>query len=121
MQLNILNVGDGDTKLTFDPKSEADRKNAATTINDLLRRGFAIMIEVGKDERGPLYRRADGFDPETFEYIIMGGPEIPPATDEPTQEPPVVSTGRKPRGKRSQQRVPAATTTSVAVSRTAGG
>jgi hypothetical protein len=61
-ELGILNVGAGDTKLTFDPSKPAEVKRAGKVVKDMLKRGFAILIEVGKDEKGPLYRRATGFD-----------------------------------------------------------
>lgn len=117
--VGILNVGAGDTKLSFDPKNPAEAKRAAGIVEDMVKRGFVILVEVGTDDKGPIYRRAHGFDPETSEYIIAGDP--------PEQETKIVeitpaAPRRAPRrGKASTTRVPAATTNAVAVARTAGG
>lgn len=116
-EVSILNVSAGDTKLSFDPKNPAEAARAARTVRDMIRRGFAILIEVGKDEKGPLYRRADDFDPETNEYIIAGTPE---ELEKDNALPP-----RAPRrggkGKKTEKRVPAQATNSVVIARTAGG
>ena len=111
-ELGILNVGAGDTKLTFDPSKPAEVKRAAAAVTDMLRRGFAIFVEVGQDDRGPLYRRAQSFDPETCEYLIVGAPE----------EAMAISPAPRARGKRkATKRVPARETRAVAVARSAGG
>lgn len=107
----ILNVGAGDTKLSFDPSKPKEVERAAKIVKDMLRRGFVLLIEVGKDEKGPLYRRAIDFDAETTEYIIAGDPED---ATEPS------STPKRGRGA-STGRYRAATTNAVAVARTAGG
>jgi hypothetical protein len=118
-EVGILNVAAGDTKLSFDPKNAAEAKRAAGIVEDMVKRGFVILIEIGKDDKGPVYRRAHGFDPETSEYIIAGDP--------PEQETALVQATpaaprRTPRGgKASTRRIPAATTNAVAVARTAGG
>lgn len=105
----VLNVGKGDTKLSFDPANEADRERAAGIVVDMIRMGYAVMIEAGKTSDGKtLYTRADGFDPQTFEYIVLGIPA------EPTTE-------RKRRGRKSQRRVPAMETSAVAIAPRAGG
>lgn len=67
--IGILNVGAGDTKLVFDKNNPAERIRAARIVKDMLRRGYALLIEVkskGKTE----YRRALDFDENTCEYII---------------------------------------------------
>lgn len=61
----ILNVSAGDTKLTFDPKMPAEVARAAKVVKDMLRRGFALLVEVGHDDKGPLYRRVHDFDADT--------------------------------------------------------
>lgn len=119
-ELGILNVGAGDTKLSFDPKKPKEVARAKRIVTDMLRRGFAIFVEVGKDERGPLYRRAVDFDQTTAEYLIVGDP-----ADEEPEEPSVeVAPIAPPRGRKAKSktsRVAAATTNAVAVARTAGG
>lgn len=117
-EIGILNVGAGDTKLVFDKTKPEDCRRAAEIISDMLKRGFAILVEVGQDDQGPLYRRATGFDPETMEYIIVGLPE--------DQAPSVnvqvdVKSPAPRRGRPYKTKVPADKTTAVAVARSAGG
>lgn len=117
-EIGILNVGAGDTKLSFDPKNRAEVKRASAIVADMLKRGYALLVEVGADDKGPLYRRATGFDPATAEYIIAGAPdnlEVPSVKGASTPAP------RRRKGKAAETRVPAASTNAVAVSRTAGG
>ena len=63
-ELGILNVGTGDTKLSFDPTRPAERKRAAKVVMDMLERGYAILIQVGERDGKPLYQRAEAFDPD---------------------------------------------------------
>lgn len=117
-EVAILNVGAGDTKLSFDPKNPTEVARAARIVKDMIRRGFALLIEVGRDDKGPLYRRAHDFDETTAEYIVAGNPgEIEDQTDE--QEP--AGKTRKGRKTAPRQRIPAASTNAVTVARTAGG
>jgi hypothetical protein len=109
-ELSLLNVGTGEEK-----------QSAATLIKDMLRRGFAILIEAGQDEKGPLYRRALDFDENTHEYIVAGLPEdlaLPESAKEEAVAP--RRRGRKPAASK-RERVPAKSTKGVAVGRTAGG
>jgi hypothetical protein len=121
-QVGILNVGAGDTKLSFDPSDPAEVKRASAIVVDMIRRGYAVLVEVGSDAKGPLYRRALDFDPETAEYIIAGDPGVeqegPTTHVKPSAAPP-----RRTRGRKGSQteRVPAAATSAVAVARVAGG
>jgi len=114
--LSILNVGVGDTKLSFDPSKPAEVKRACAVVEDMLKRGFALLIQIGEDDQGPIYRRAKGFDPATAEYIIVGAPD----TEEPNHEQKPASAPRRSRQTKTV-RVPAAKATAVAVARTAGG
>lgn len=111
-ELTVLNVGEGDTKLTFDKKKPEEVKRAKSVVEDMLKRGFAILVQVGTRKGKPLYQRAESFDSKTEEYIIVGAP---PEADE---KPPMKTTGR---GSKKKTRVPAASTQSVAVARSAGG
>jgi hypothetical protein len=115
-EIGILNVGAGDTKLSFDPKKPDEVKRASAIVADMLKRGFALLIEVGKDDKGPLYRRALGFDAETAEYIIAGAPAD-------LEVPNVKGPAAPPRSRRkaAPTRVPATRTNAIAVARTAGG
>lgn len=120
-EIGILNVGAGDTKLSFDPSNPDEVKRACAVVKDMLRRGFALLVEVGRDDKGPLYRRCLDFDAETAEYIIAGAPddlEIPDVK-KPEKR---ARQGRKATGGGAAiTRVPASRTSGVAVARTAGG
>lgn len=115
--LGILNVGDGDTKLTFDPKNEAERARASKIVTDMLRRGFAIMVQVGERDGKPLFQRAESFDPETCEYLIFGMPDEQPSEASPAP----VMRARRGRPRKELTRVPAAEVRGVAIARSAGG
>lgn len=117
-EIAILNVSEGDTKLSFDPKNPQEVKRASSVVADMLKRGFAIMVEVGKNDRGPLYQRIKKFDPKTAEYIIMGGPDTEESDGPGEQQATPAPHGRKGKAPR---RVPAASATAVAVAPTAGG
>lgn len=109
--VEILNVGEGDTKLTFDKDKPEERKRAARIVADMLKRGYALLVQVGKQDGEPIYRRAKAFDPETCEYIIAGGP------DEEIN----IGTEAQKKKARKQRRVSADKTRAVSVGRTAGG
>lgn len=138
-EVGILNVGAGDTKLTFDKSNPAECIRAARIVKDMLRRGYALLVDRGDGK----YQRALDFDDTKYEYIIAdfdpevarvadsqevtsgkgGEPEAPDA-----DAPPGGGEGRgkgggsaRPRGRRSSIRVAAANTKAVAVGRTAGG
>jgi len=114
--IHILNVGAGDTTLSFDPKNPKECERAAGIVTDMIRRGYALLVEVGTKGGKPIFQRAEAFDPKTHEYIIAGGPdETITIGEEETPEKP-----RKPR-KKKQQRLAAGKTRAVSVGRTAGG
>lgn len=117
--VGILNVGAGDTKLVFDPSKPDEVKKSAAIVTDMIRRGFVLLIEVGHDEKGPVYRRAHDFDPETAEYIVAGAPAETIEKETPTNAKPK-STPRR-RSRKAQERIPASSTKAVAVARVAGG
>ena len=77
-EVGILNVGAGDTKLTFDPSKPDEVARSAQIVKDMIRRGFVLLIEVGQDEKGEaIYKRAHDFDESTAEYIVAGVTELP--------------------------------------------
>ena len=119
-QIGILNVGAGDTKLTFDPTKPEEVAQSARVVADMIKRGFVLMIEVGKNEKGPIYQRAHAFDPATAEYIIAGSPSEAEEIRAHEQEPPIPSSRRR-KTKAPGRRVAASSTNAVAVARTAGG
>ncbi len=119
-EIGILNVGAGDTKLSFDPANPADRERAAKIVADMLQRGFAILIEVGKQDGKPVYQRAEAFDAATCEYLIVGLPEDMLEQDYGARPDPKAikpAAGTRPR----RYRVPAEKTRAVSVARSAGG
>lgn len=132
--IGILNVGAGDTKLTFDKNNPAECIRAARIVTDMLRRGYALLIEVDDEKGGKIHTRVKEFDSKTCEYIIADfDPVTAAARDEEEQREQegteageeTSKTARKPtlRGRRSQstRRVDASRTSGVAVARTAGG
>lgn len=117
--LMILNVGAGDTKLSFDPKNKAERKHAAKVVTDMLNRGYAILVEAGQDGDGEtLYRRVTAFDEKTCEYLIVGLPED--MVDETAEAAPRRK-APKTRKAATTRRIRAEGSRAVAVARTAGG
>ncbi len=139
-QVGILNVGAGDIKLSFDKNNMAERIRAARIVTEMLRRGYALLIEY---EEGGVkkHRRATGFDGNTCEYIIVDyDPTVAATAEEHSHEEgpkeaslPETSIDAGPKLQRQKARAPipkvnkrktridAATATGVAVSRTAGG
>lgn len=115
--IGILNVGAGDTKLTFDPKNPAEVARSAKIVTDMIRRGFVLLIQIGENDKGPIYQRAHGFDETTAEYIIAGDPPVDTESKSVKKPASAPRRGRKA----ASHRVPAAKTSAVAVARTAGG
>lgn len=68
-QVGILNVGTGDTKLSFDPANAAERIRAARIVTDMIRRGYVLLVEI---ERAGMkaFQRVERFDEDKCEYII---------------------------------------------------
>jgi hypothetical protein len=134
--LGVLNVGAGDIKLSFDNKDAAETIRAKRMVTDMLRRGYAILVAVPNKRKGQptTYARVLEFDETKCEYIIADyDPVVAAKADEEeheqdeqgseTAEAPAESAAAgkpKSRGRRTT-RVPASSTTGVAVARTAGG
>lgn len=120
--VGILNVGAGDTKLTFDKNNPQERERAARIVADMLKRGYALLIQIGTEDGEPIYRRAKGFDPQTCEYIITGGPDETVdigASHEPGEQKAEATQPRRKAGR--PKKIPADKVHAVAVGRTAGG
>jgi hypothetical protein len=109
-EVGILNVGAGDTRLVFDPSKPEDSARAARIVRDMIRRGFAILVEVDDGKGGKTFARATDFREETHEYIISDDPA------EATEADAAPATRR-----RRRTAIPASDTRSVAVARSAGG
>lgn len=139
-QVGILNVGAGDTKLTFDKSNPAERIRAARIVKDMIRRGYALLIEVDDGNGGKTHQRAHDFDENTCEYIIADFDPITAATIDATEprtgiddgpahsivkseaETPVGAPAAPRRGpRRRTKRIPAERAGGVAVARSSGG
>lgn len=77
--LSVLNVGAGDLKFRFDKDDPDEVTQAKRVIEDMLRRGYSLLVE----HNGEL-RRATGFDATKGCYVVT---EPPPAVPEPTAAP----------------------------------
>lgn len=131
--LEILNVQGGDVKITFEKHDESEIIRAGRIISDMLRRGFALVVEVERDGK-TAYERVQEFDAARSEYIIAdfdsleaakvdaAQPEPPEAT--PPQEG-MCKCGRPAhhRGacKGPRTRLPMETTKATGIGRLAGG
>lgn len=144
--VGILNVGDGDLRLSFDKSNPAERIRAARVVRDMLRRGFALLVEVDVDGEKK-FARATDFDEEHCVYIVAdfdsavaaqqdrleesnGQQSQAPASAEEGAGAPAAEGGAAPaqsaapsqRAKRgATKRIPAEGARAVAVGRTAGG
>lgn len=138
-EIGILNVGAGDTKLTFDKNNPAECIRSARIVTDMLRRGYALLVEV---ERNGVkaYERVREFRADTCQYIIADLDPIIAAeadavaqpgetTSEEIQDegtPAAKNADRKgkaiePYRKRGTRAVHASEARGVAVARSAGG
>lgn len=124
MSLSVLNVGAGDTKLSFDKDKPAERERAARIVTEMLRMGYAILVQVGEKDGRPLFQSASAFDPDTCEYIVAGLPEEEEreiAAQIRGDEAVVPAPTPAPKQRAARRRLPAAKTRAVAVARSAGG
>lgn len=134
--IGILSVGAGETMLTFDKNNAAELIRAARIVTDMLRHGYALVVEVAGADGAKSFQRVKEFDPETSEYIIADLDSVQAAKvdaeDAQSQEdeaaeaggagPPAASP-RKTKGKRNTdtRRIAAAGTRGVAIARSSGG
>lgn len=132
--IGILNVGVGDTKLTFDKSNPAECIRAARIVTDMLRRGYALLVEVDR-EGVKAFQRVLEFREDTCEYIIADYDPLQSkkieeegAADEPSGEAasaeglPTVNEGpKRGRPKLIKRAIPASGARGVAVARSAGG
>lgn len=135
-EVAILNVASGDTKLTFDKNNPAECLRAGRIVKDMLRRGYALLIEVDRDGE-KRWERAQDFDEKTSEYLIADFDPI--VADVHDKHEALVKLREKERedgqgtnvqaavpestgkGKGQRRRVPASGTKAVSVGRSAGG
>jgi hypothetical protein len=67
--LEILNVQGGDVKITYDKDNPSETIRAKRIITDMLRRGFALIVEIERDGK-KAYERIKDFDEARGEYIV---------------------------------------------------
>lgn len=106
--IEILNVGTGDTKISFDKNNPEDVERAKKIIPDMIKRGYALFCEInGKLER------VESFNPDTEDYIVR----MPWETEwEGEIEPPKTKAEKQ---KKAKVKMRAGKV--IAVGRTAGG
>lgn len=133
-EVGILNIGCGDTKLVFNKDDPAETIRAGRIVKDLLRRGYALLIEVERDGK-KVFQRCLEFREDTCEYIIADldpvaaeradneeaarEAEIHAAEDASATQAGEASRAAAP--KRGRKTVHASATRAVAVARSAGG
>jgi len=83
--LEILNVGAGDVKITFEKENVSESIRAKRVIQDMLRRGFALVVEVERDGK-TAYERVQEFDAARGEYIIADFDSLEAAKVDAEQE-----------------------------------
>lgn len=129
--LHVLSVGEGDLKFSFDKKNPVERIRAARIVTDMLKRGYALLVEVAPGE----YQRIERFDENTCEYIIADyapeesqthgeeiiSEEIELTQAAPASEPAGTKRGRGRPRKTVEKRLSAESTKAVGVARTSGG
>lgn len=128
-QVGILNVGTGDTKLSFDKSNPAERIRAARIVTDMLRRGYALLVEVERNGE-KAFQRVEKFDEDKCEYIIA---DFDPVTAEQAdaeeashEETQTQETAPSPKARRGRlpkltRAIPAESTKAIGVPRRAGG
>lgn len=122
--LSCLNVAGGDVKITFEKSNIAETIRAKRMIADMLRRGYALLVEVDG-----AYQRAIEFDEQHGEYVVADyDPSYRPPSTMPTirEEEPDAETKETeieaPKKKRNgRRRLAMESTNAVGVARSAGG
>lgn len=127
-KVSILSVGDGDLTLSFDKSNPMEVIRAARVVKDMLKRGYALLVEVEVDGVKK-YQRVREFDESTCSYVIADFDPSPDPQPEPKprqphvekEKPQAVRQAAPPvKGKRGK-RIAADTANVVAVGRVAGG
>lgn len=126
--IGILNVGAGDTKLTFDKNNPADCIRAARIVKDMIRRGYALLVDVGDGK----YQRAIDFKEDVYEYVIADFDPLTAAKHDKLEKEdgegiqsknaaPPSGEAPKKRGRPKLKNISATRANGIAVARTAGG
>jgi hypothetical protein len=112
--LAVLNTGAGDIVVTFDDHSERETDDAIAMLEDMQRRGYAILV---RQEDGT-YTRALSIDRATKSYVVQAPASVVSA-DEPLDSTAAPTKGR--RGRQPRRTLPVREHKAVAVARSAGG
>jgi hypothetical protein len=124
--LEILNVQGGDVKITFDKENPQETIRARRIVTDMLRRGYALVVEIERDGEKK-YERAQGFDEKTGEYLIADfDPTLAQEVDvqdEASALRDAHASPESPKAKRGRptKRLPMETTKATGIGRSAGG
>ena len=134
--IGILNVGAGDTKLTFDKNNPAECIRSARIVTDMLRRGYALLVETTDAKGEKAFQRVISFREDVCEYIIADlDPILAAKADEAShaEDGQEAAAAEGPEGTRAAKgkarkpkspavrAIPASSTRGVAVARSAGG
>ena len=132
-QVGILNVGAGNIRLSFDPNNPAERIRSARIVTDMLRRGYALLVETTDANGEKVFTRAREFREDTCEYIIADFDPIVAAEVDGEDDAKVKQEAAAPGGSEVSEAKPkprkggrvkavdAGDTRAVAVARSAGG
>lgn len=118
--LSVLSVGAGDVEVKFDKDNPQETVRAKRIIEDMLRRGYALFVEVDGKLK-PVKR----FDAEKECYIIADGPLYAGDSAEPpgvTQASQAEAKERtRGRAAKKEREIPMKKTRATGVAPTAGG
>ena len=109
--LEVLNIGRGDMKFTFDKDDVQETERAKRCVEDMLRRGYSIFVEHDDGKMS----KVKSFDAENEEYIIADGPLYS------GDSAPEVAGEVAPKKRGRPKKVPLKDSKATAVPRTGGG
>lgn len=80
--LDVLNVSKGHLSINFDNDNDAEVERAKGIIEDMLKRGYTILVE---DDTGGL-TRVKSFDRKNERYIVSDGSGTSDNPDQPKKK-----------------------------------
>jgi hypothetical protein len=114
--LSVLSTSEGDIKVVFNKENLAETIRAKRIIQDMLRRGYALLVEVDG-----AYQRAVDFDESKGEYIIADivAPEEKDVSEDEDER--KEASKNTPKAKVSRRRIKMEDANATGVARSAGG